>query len=217
MKTKTPTNIKELLNIGGRKLWRGMAYELTAFRNVEHFIELVGNLPLSEVTTTTIDDFVDELRDTVSNATVNRKLANVRTLLEFGADRGWLVMPSFKKKRLTESQGRIRWITDAEETKMLEFLNCEPEVKRFVTVLIDTGLRRGELLQLQAKDVDGLWIRLWTTKSKVARSVPLTERLRLSLQKAYPSHSMCSSSGRSGMLSEPTWACRMIPTSSCTH
>lgn len=185
MKTKTPSNIKELLQVAGRALWRGKAYEMTAYRNVEQFIDLAGNLPLNAVHTTTIDDFVLALEGLVADSTINRKLTNVHSILQYAADRDWIAkVPKFVWKE--EAEGRIRWITEAEEKTMMEFLESEPEVKRFVTVLMDTGLRRGELLRLQPQDVDGPWVRLWVSKTKKPRSVPLSERAQELLTQGLP-------------------------------
>lgn len=184
---KTPENLSELLRIAGRALWRGKAYELTAYRNVEHFIKAVGDLPLSAVRTTTIDDFVDEIVGTIKDSTVNRKLTNVHSVLKYAYDREWIkAMPKFQWK--AEEGGRVRWLTHGEEEVMLGLLEAwgEHEVSRFLTVLLDTGMRRGELLNLQQKDVQGHWVRLWVNKTKKARSVPLTERAQAALESGLP-------------------------------
>lgn len=182
MKTKTPETLSQLLRTAGRALWTGKAYELTAYRNVEHFIKAVGDLPLAEVRTTTVDDFILAVRGTIKDSTVNRKLTNVHSILKFAHDREWIAkMPKFTWS--AETEGRIRWLTVTEEVQMFALLGAwgEVEVARFLTVSIDTGMRRSEILNLQEKDVDGHWVRLWVNKTKKARSVPLTERAQLAL------------------------------------
>lgn len=179
---QAPTTLKQLYKIAARPLWRGKSYEMTACRNVEQFIELVGDLPLGEVKTTTVDAFIAALEGKVSDATINRKLSNVSSLLKYAADRDWILkMPKLEWKQ--ETEGRIRWITPAEETTMLALLAAwgEHEVSRFIVVLLETGLRRGELLGLEAKNVDGPWIRLWVNKTKKPRSVPLSPKAQAAL------------------------------------
>lgn len=186
-KTITPTTLSELLRIAGKALWRGKAYELTAYRNVQAFIAEVGDLPLAEVKTTTLDDFVLAVRGTISDATINRKLTNVHTVLKYAHDREWIQkLPKFEW--FAEEEGRIRWLTEEEEFTMFALLWMwgEDEVARFLTASIDTGMRRSELLNLEAKDVDGPWVRLWVNKTKKARSVPLTERAQAALASGLP-------------------------------
>lgn len=175
MKTKTPTTLSELLTVAGHALWRGKAYELTAYRNVKAFIAEVGDLQLSAIRTTTIDDFVLAVEGTISDATINRKLTNVHTVLKYAHDREWLEkLPKFHWK--SEESGRVRWLSEQEEWAMFTLLNSwgELEVARFIRVALETGMRRGELLNLEAKDIDGNWARLWVNKTKKARSVPLS-------------------------------------------
>ncbi|SAK95656.1 integrase [Caballeronia temeraria] len=174
-----PKNLHELLRIVAKAKWRGKSYEMQAYRNVEQFIETVGNLALEEVKTTTIDDFIDALRGEVADSTINRKLANIHLMLKYGYEREWISrMPKFEWKE--ETEGRVRWLTEAEEIEMFGHLESwgEAAVTDFLRILLDTGLRRGELLKLQAKDVNGDWIRLWVNKTKVARSVPLSVRAK---------------------------------------
>jgi integrase len=185
--TKTPAKLSELLRVAGRSLWRGKAYEMTAYRNVEHFISVVGDLPLSEIRTTTIDDFVDEVVGTIKDSTINRKLTSVHSVLKYAHDREWLAkMPKFQWQ--DEDEGRIRWLSDDEEFAMFYLLHLwgEVEVARFLAASVDTGMRRGELLKLEAKDVHGSWVRLWVNKTKKARSVPLTERAQAALALGLP-------------------------------
>lgn len=176
---KTPKTLKDLLRTAGHPLWKGKAYERTAYRNVEEFIETVGNLELSEVKTTTLDKWLKTQDGKVSDATINRKLVNIKQVLRFAVEREWMSkMPSIKGK--PEAEGRTRWLSTQEESQMFSLLQAwgEHEVALFLRVLIETGMRRGELLSLTPEQIDGDWIRLWKTKTKTARSVPLTEKAK---------------------------------------
>lgn len=168
--------LNELLRTAALPLWKGKAYERTAYRNVEEFIEIVGNLTLEEVKTTVMDQWKAQQEAKVSNATLNRKLVNVKQVLRFAVDRDWMLkMPVAKGKQ--EGEGRVRWLTPEEEQKMFSLLQQwnESEVATFLRVLIETGMRRGECLSLVPSQLDGQWIRLWVTKTKKARSIPMTE------------------------------------------
>lgn len=177
--------LKQLVQVASRRLWKGLAYEKTACANAWQFVGIVGeNTLVAEISVLTIDKYMDEMEGTVSDATMNRKLANISSILKYAHERELLA----KKPKMPfskESAGRIRWVTPEEETKMLELLEAwgELEVRRFVIVLLETGMRRGELLNLQAKDIDGPWIRLWVNKTDKARSVPLSVRAEQELAK----------------------------------
>lgn len=180
---QSPKTLSDLLKTSSSHLWKGKAYERTAFRNVEEFIEIVGDLPLSQVKTTTFDTWKKHQWSLVSPATINRKLVNIKQVLQFALDRDWMdKMPKVGGER--ESEGRIRWLTDTEEKQMFSLLESwgEHEAARFIRVSIETGMRRGELLSLKPSQVDLPWIRLWITKTRKARSIPLTEKAQEALR-----------------------------------
>lgn len=186
MKTpKIPTTLKTLLTIAGPRLWKGLAYERTAFRSVEEFIEIVGDLPLSQVTTITMDDYLDSLD--VAPATINRKLTNIHSVLKYALEREWIQkIPKMSWQR--EEAGRVRWLSPEEETQMFGLLRMwgETDIAHFLAVLIETGMRRGELLTATPAQIDGQWLRLWKTKTKTARSVPLSPRALEALKAGMP-------------------------------
>ena len=171
-------NLKELLRTAAHPLWKGLSYERTAYRNVEEFIEIVGNLDITEVKTVTLDAWYKaQNAKGLTGATINRKLVNIHQVLKYALDRDWIVkLPVLQWN--PESEGRIRWLEPHEEQQMFSLLEQwgEHEISRFIRLLIETGMRRGELLALQPANVQGRWIRIWKNKTKTPRSVPLTER-----------------------------------------
>lgn len=96
---KTPKTLKDLLRTAGHPLWKGKAYRsITAYRNVEEFIETVGNLELSEVKTTTLDKWLKGTkmaRSLMQPSTV--KAGEHQTVLRFAVEREWMSkMPSIR-------------------------------------------------------------------------------------------------------------------------
>lgn len=168
--------LNELLRTAALPLWKGLSYERTAYRNVEEFISIVGNLDITEVKTATLDQWYKVQGAKVSGATINRKLVNIHQVLKYAMDREWIDrLPVLKWNQ--ESEGRVRWLEPHEEQQMFSLLAQwgEHEVSKFLRVLIETGMRRGELLNLQGQFIQGRWIRIWKNKTKTPRSVPLTE------------------------------------------
>lgn len=131
--------------------------------------------------------------------TVNRKLALLSKLLHLAAD--WWpkeVKALPKMGREKESEGRVRWLSDAEEATALALI---PRIEKphatdfaaYCEVLVDTGMRPSELTRLQDRDSDLThtvleggeeeWgvARVWMAKGGKPRTVPLTERAHRAL------------------------------------
>jgi len=112
-------------------------------------------------------------------ASINRPLAALRHLLQLAYDE-WEVLATVPKIRLEdEPEGRIRWLESDEEVRLLAACrkSKNKELLAVVTVAMETGLRRGELLGLTWERIDmtrGV-IRLELTKSGRRREVPMRQ------------------------------------------
>ena len=149
--------------------------------NAASAIEFFGpDRELDTINTTAIDEYVEYLEsEGNSDATINRKMAALSKMMSVARDRGGLASKP-KIPRRPESMGRIRYLSQLEESNLyahLESWGLADHVDAFV-VLIDTGLRVGELLRLEARDVDHnqRLLHVWETKAGLPRSVPLTTR-----------------------------------------
>jgi integrase len=118
-------------------------------------------------------------KEPYSAAAINRPLAALRHLLRL-AHEEWEVLPTVPKIRMErEPQGRLRWLTEDEISRLLSacLKSRNPELHAAVIIAINTGLRRGELLDLTWDRIDlsrGA-IRLEITKSGKRREVPLND------------------------------------------
>lgn len=176
---KTVVSLRQCADETHERHWKGAKSEITLWRNAtDVFTRLGGNTPIRDVDESMIDQLVYELeRDGKSNGTINRKLASLSKILRHSYRRGYIDrLPSIERKR--EPQGRLRWLQEGEEEALLNaFTQLERyEVRDFVIILIDTGMRTGELLKLTWPDVEPDIVRLWDTKNGSSRSIPLTDR-----------------------------------------
>jgi len=123
----------------------------------------------------------DELNGTGNRiGTVNRKMADLRTALNWGAELGYC--RPFKIKMTKDPDGqRIRWLTPAEEERLLLTLadHGESDVADLVVVALATGCRRGELLTAAKGQYEDGWLTLHRTKGGTARSVPVVGEARV--------------------------------------
>jgi integrase len=154
--------------------------------------EFGGETPLTEITAGRISEYKAKRLASVrkigegeaaverrlSAAAVNRPLALLRHLLRLAHEEwGELdVVPKIRTER--EPQGRLRWLTREEATKVLSA--CKKSRNAALADLVEfslfTGIRRGEALGLTWDRVDrarGV-IRLELTKSGRRREVPLS-------------------------------------------
>jgi integrase len=86
---------------------------------------------------------------------------------------------------VTEPPGRVRWITRAESAALIRAAESEPRapyLADFITVVLHTGMRKGEILGLEWRRVDlqaGLvHLEGQHTKTGRRRSVPLNRVAR---------------------------------------
>jgi integrase len=153
--------------------------------------EFGAETPLAEITASRISEYkakrlvavrkVGEDETAVERrltaAAVNRPLALLRHLLRL-AHEEWEAIQDVPRIRLEkEPQGRLRWLTQEEITRLLDAAakSRNKELRAAVIVALNTGLRLGELLGLTWERVDlsrGV-IRLELTKSGRRREVPL--------------------------------------------
>jgi integrase len=153
-----------------------------------HQLEAVfgAGTPLTEVTAARINEWrVDRLAtinpktgEPYAAATINRPLAAVRHLLRLAHEEGLLEsVPRIRLER--EPEGRIRWLEPDEEARLLAACakSRNKELATLVTLALETGMRRGELLGLTWPRVDlsrGV-IRLEVTKSGRRREIPMRQ------------------------------------------
>lgn len=171
--------------------WRGSSYESKGRINVESACLFMGpSIPLDQIDRELIDEWVADCEAKGnSDSTVNRKLSALRKVFEVAKSYGGVsALPNYPKNR-KEKLSRIRQISREEEQQLLRRLQLygDQNMADAVTLLLDTGMRASELLNVWKQDyqrgdkgrpdvllvcgVDGKG-----TKNGEFRSVPLTER-----------------------------------------
>jgi len=161
-----------------------------------------SDTPLTEITAPKIAEYrLDRLTivspktgKRLEPSTVNRELQVLRCLLRMAAseDCGYLdKAPRVKMEK--EPEGRERWLTQDEATRLLAecrkaaehpvSTNRSPRLHALVVVALHTGMRRGELCGLVWKRVDfsrGV-IQLEQTKNGKRREVPMSQAAYMAL------------------------------------
>jgi len=176
--------------------WRGTRGSETAELNAGIAVEYFGRTrKVDTIDTEAIDGFVSALiKKGNADATINRKLAALSTMLRTAHERGKLAqMPKLPRRK--ESRGRIRFLTDDEETNGLRLLTQWGKLDAVdaFEVLIDTGLRFGELMRIDGnRDIDHKHraLSVWESKADLPRTIPLTQRAYTVLKRRITTHGL---------------------------
>lgn len=191
--------LAELYNLAHARLWSEKSGYDIFCSQIKRAVKILNNPKLEKIDTVMIDEYISKLEKTKShmgtyltNSTINRNLSVLHKLLDYAYKREYLQkMPHFSWK--TENPHRVRWLTDKEENDLINALEQIPfnrpgdeQTVAAVKVLLDTGMRRSELLGLTNENIDGEWIRLWKTKNGKPRSIPLTSRSKELLTEHVP-------------------------------
>jgi integrase len=159
--------------------WRGhKSVETVLMRRKAIYETIPPGTPLSAIDNTRVENLVSALQAKGNSlTTVNRNLQALRTVLKLAQGWGMMVsvprLPNFK-----EPEGRTRTYTAVEEGTIVgAFREAGKEWMADLTVvLIDSGLRLGELLACEKLLHEGHQVRVWGTKNGKERVVPLTTR-----------------------------------------
>jgi integrase len=121
----------------------------------------------------------------ISPWSVKRDIPALKSMLSKSVEWGYLdthPLAGLKQPKAADNS-RIRYLSDAEEKRLMKALTCEgtPDYLRTIVILaMNTGLRRGELLKLDWASVDmdakRLTVTAQTAKSAKTRHVPLNKK-----------------------------------------
>jgi len=147
---------------------------------VDFWAKHFGFRPIGQITRAEIEDWQRRKRQTNKPATVNRYLSRLRHMLNRAVE--WELLDESPMKRLKffpENNRRLRYLSIEECNRLLDAC-IAPHMKAIVTVALHTGMRLGEILSLQGRDLDlstGLIV-IRDSKNGEARHVPMDSGVR---------------------------------------
>lgn len=181
--------LKELL-----KLYNNYAKINKKSYGRDAFIKYIGEYfgtetYVNEITAEKIEHFKAWLKDkrNSSNSTVNKYRAALSKCFNLGIINKLIDENPVKEvKTFKEDNHKIRYLTKDEENRMYtEIDNFFPYLRPLVTTALQTGMRRGEILNLKWSNVDFEYgfIELLETKSGTSRKIPISNTLKQELKK----------------------------------
>jgi integrase len=116
----------------------------------------------------------------LTDTTINRDLEALRHILFWAVDEGLLLTNPFVRLRLVPERRKPRAVVSLEEEAKV-IAAAAPHLRPIIITALDTGMRRGELLNQRWEHVDFNRRLLFVSRSKTAggegREIPLTERI----------------------------------------
>jgi integrase len=153
-----------------------------ALDRIKHLLPFFGDLKIGEINKSVVRRYRQERHaaSTISVATVNRDMSVVRRILYFAQEDGYIATNPLARMRMERERRTKRPVLSyREEQEVMKF--ASPHLKPIILCALDTGMRRGEILSQDWRDVDFDNELLNVSHSKTPegemREIPLTRRL----------------------------------------
>lgn len=150
--------------------------------SLHHLIPYFGPWLLSKITAKRIEEYKamrinqqsSKTKKSPKAGTINREIALLKNMFSMAIQ--WEYMdhnPAKGVKLLTERPLVMRILKEAEIKTLIDEANGH--MKAIITIALNCGLRRNEILNLRWNDVDfdNLIISIWETKNNTPRKVPM--------------------------------------------
>jgi integrase len=152
-------------------------------------IRFFGDVYVDDLTSEHIEKYrIYRLKERLKKTSVNREMTLLKAIFNKGIEWGKCSKnPAAQLKPYSEKESqRVRYLEKHEKVRLLEV--CPLPVRRLVFFALNTGMRRGEILNLCWKDVDfnANLIAVRKTKSKTPRYLPMNAEL-INMIKSMPS------------------------------
>ncbi len=152
--------------------------------NINMLNKYFGGNYLYTITTNDVERFKAERIKEVSPGRLNRNLACLKSIFNKAIQWGKVEKNPVKGvKMLKEANGRDRYLEKDEIAHLLS--NCSGYIKAITIIALNTGMRKGEILNLKWQDIDFRReiIYLLDTKNKEKREVQMNEMTKEALFK----------------------------------
>lgn len=191
------TDVKNIVNFTYEELckeydkWsqRQKGYEKKK-RFIQQLQDKFGQILLNNFHTRMIEEYQSErLLKGNKPATVNRILAVLRHSITKAVE--WEMCKDIILKRVRQARllpvnnARVRYLTREELKRLIEC--CNPDLRAMVILAVNTGMRKGELLNLKWQEIDLIngFLHILESKNNTRRTVPLNDTA-LNVLKALP-------------------------------
>lgn len=162
------------------KKFQNQGYYLKALKKYFGDSKIANNIKPED-----IEKYKSYLKNTkkLKNSSINRYLEILSKMFNLAIDNKLLSEnPVSKVDKLPEDNLTIRFLTIDEEKKLFSSIDtCAPYLRPIVTMALQTGMRRGEILNIEWRNIKDGYIELLQTKSNNVRKIPISSTLKNTL------------------------------------
>jgi integrase len=151
--------------------------------NIKHLLKAFAGKWIHHIQILDLEHYKNKRRDQVSPASVNRELTCIKHMFNKAVEWGYLSgNPLRLVKKLKEPPGRVRYLSPEETERLLNC--CADHIKPIVIMALNTGMRKGEILNLKWDNIDmqNRTIILRKTKNNEVRMLPINDILNSTLK-----------------------------------
>jgi integrase len=153
---------------------------------VLQLVGFFGNHPLNSFSTQLVEKYQSGRLVKNKPASVNKTIAIFKHMLAKAVEWEMMSEEILKKvrkvKQIPENNKRLRFLASEECQALIKA--CDPHIRPIVVTALNTGMRRGEILNLKWDQIDLKhgFILLEVTKNGERREIPINETLRRTLE-----------------------------------
>jgi len=144
--------------------------------SIKHFSHYFGKKTLQEITSLDVEKYKQKRAREVSPSTVNREMTCLKTIFNKAKEWGKIKENQISLVKLfTVQNARLRYLEKEEIARLIQA--CPDHLKAIVTVALNTGMRKGEILGLKWPDIDfrNRLIYVLQTKNREIREIPMND------------------------------------------
>lgn len=150
--------------------------------SLNHLVPAFGDMFLDDITPKMIENYrMQREGDGAKPGTINREHGLLKAMFSKAIDWGYTKENPAKRVKLAKETPRTRFLTAEEINRLLEAAKSQrsPQLIPILVMALNTGMRKGEILNLRWGDVDftrrAIFVR--KTKNDQPREVPMTDWL----------------------------------------
>jgi integrase len=152
--------------------------------SIKNLLESLSGHRVSKISAHEIERYKNARRKKVSAATVNRELSCIKHMFNKAVQ--WNYLPENPLQavaKFKEPPGRVRYLSEDEIGRLLNC--CASSLRPIIVMALNTGMRKGEIMNLLWSDVDlkNRLILVRNSKNNESRHVPINDTLYSELNK----------------------------------